>query len=176
MPMMPLSGSNDKMNSGDQVDANTGKWWLCCDYCQVVNHFKILSLLRPILISEILKCGGKNEPYQWNMLICAHLVWGTWPAYRLACFHSFTESFILLNSRLQRLMMRAGRVALVWAPVRRWLGVWPQDQLVCIWKACGKACLFIFRNWLSLGRTLPPGSSRHPPPAPRDVKTSGYKK
>lgn len=77
MPTMPLSGSNDKMNSSDQVDANTGKWRLCCDYCQVVSHFKILSLLRPILISEILKCGGGgggNEPYQWNLLICAHLV------------------------------------------------------------------------------------------------------
>lgn len=173
MPMMPLSGSNDKMNSGDQVDANTGKWWLCCDYCQVVSHFKILSLLRPILISEILKCGGKKWTLSMKYVNLCPLSLGN-----LTCLPSCMFSFIHRDIHFVKLQASKAddegwqRVARVRKPVRRWLGVWLQDRLVCIWKACGKASLFIFRNWLSLGRTLPPGSSR----PPRDVKTSGYKK
>ena len=169
---MPVSGSNDKMNSGDQVDANTWKWWLCCDYCQVVSHFKILSLLRPILISEILNCGGKKWTLSMKYVNLCPLSLGN-----LTCLptilHVFIHSFIHRVSHFVKLQASKAddeswqRVAQVREPIRRWLGVWPKDRLVCIWKACGKASLFIFRNWLSLRRALPPGSSRHPLPTPR---------
>lgn len=54
---------------------------------------------------------------------------------------------------------------------RRWVAMWTQDWLVCVWKALMGRWFTISRNWLTLGGRVPLRAARSP-----KVKTSEYRK